>query len=237
MLSPRRLRFIAAALLVSVFGLGAVLPSHAQQATRRTLAQMNLLVIPEHHQQIYFTYGIASCNPSQGKYITFQLNNTGDSCPETRCIPTAWLKCDQGTVAALGAGTASGTVVSRPLPGGWTAYVFTVQVTNAYTQFFDAAQQAKVADGFSRLSFQVSYDLYGLLEQIPIDFKSILGPVAHRNDPAFQALGQPTRNFSMKMSAQGSGQVTVTNPASWELTNVFLRDGTFGVGSLNLAFR
>jgi hypothetical protein len=239
-LASRALVLATASLVV---GLAAGRAVQAQGGSVSTLAQMNLPVVPRHHHQIYFTYHLNNLfNPTTGNYIAFQLNDTGNDCPETLPLPP-WINCGPGgDVLSPQPGVASGTVVARPTADGWTSYRFSVQVQGAFTQIWDASRQAKVAQGTSRMSLGVAYDLSEPLSALPDClnpgcFYSVLGPKAHEAD--LNQLGIHIRNFSFTVDASGSGSTLPApgRPATWQFAGVFLTAQNLALGHFSLNSR
>jgi len=223
-----------AGLLIALLLLCGLVPraARAQASTVLSFAQARLPVVPVHHHHIYFTFNIDGCDPTQGYYILFQLNSSGTDCPETLCV-APWLRCGSGGVASGRAGTTAGTIIIRPLSGGWTAYEFTFDVTGAFTQIFDATRQKKAASGISRLLCSVYYERSQPIAQ---DRNySVLGPIAH----AFEYPGVQVRNFRFVVQAQGSGQSHLSpgQSANWALSNAFLNNGMFATGDFRLTPR
>jgi hypothetical protein len=215
-------------------GLAAPRPALSQNQTQ-TLAQAGLPIIPLHHDHIYFTFDINGCEPTQGHYITFQLNAhpTGTACPETLCI-ASWLRCGTGGVARGRAGVATGTVTTRRLADGWTQYSYVFQVNGAFTQIWDASRKAKVATGSSILSSRVTYERSQPLDPRDRNY-SVLGPIAHAAD--YPGVG--VRNFSFSVSAQGSGPslLIAGRTARWQLSSVFMQNGNFATADFQLTPR
>jgi hypothetical protein len=224
---------VAVVLSLSLVLTAAIAPPTSAQT--QTLAQAGLPIIPLHHDHIYFTFDIDACNPTQGYYITFQLNAhpTGTGCPETLCI-APWLNCASGGVARGRAGAAIGTVITRRLPDGWTRYEYAITVSRAFTQIWDATRRAKVATGSSGVNFRVVYERSQPLNRNDPNY-SVLGPVAHARD--YPGVG--LRRFLLAASAQGSGPSLLIRgrTAQWTLGNIFMSDGNFATGDFQLTPR
>jgi hypothetical protein len=220
------------ALAASVLFLPTAPSAFAQAADIISFAQARIAVVPRHHHHIYFTFNINGCNPTQGYYILFQVNQTGTDCPETLCI-APWLNCGGGGVSTGRAGVASGSIVSRQR-GGWWIYEFSFQVQNAFTQIFDAARQTKAASGYSRLLCSVYYERSQPLDPRDPNY-SVLGPIAHAGDYP----GVVVRNFRFNIQAQGSGtsHLFARQTAGWQLSNAFLQQAGLAVGDFQLTPR
>jgi hypothetical protein len=229
---------VVVAVALTLFGLVGGPPAGGQGSDIiTTFARLPTPIVPLHHFFIYFTNNLDGCESTQGYYILFQVNNdrTSTQCPETICVD-AFVRnlCSRGALPLGRAGTTSGSIVLGR-SGPWYTHEYAFDVRNTFTVIIDAARDKIVATGYSRMQGSVGY--WRTAPNDPADRRiySVLGPIAH----AFEFPNVALRNFRFVMQAQGSGPSLLVpgTTARWSLSNAFLQNGDFGVGSFQITPR